>query len=117
MRLTFDWDDISIGEDRAIAGLLELKKRFEHVFFRVSSSGNGLHFIISTSPYEVIPMEFTEEEVIAHRQDFLDMGLECGGRFRTDMMRREAGTTWGRLFSVKNGVPCGEWTYLEMRNV
>ena len=113
MRLTFDWDDIDLQDERAQKGLQELKKRFEHIFYRISSSGHGLHFIISDSKEQIIPKDFTEEEVISHRQDFLDMDLECGGRFRTDLLRRQAGTTWGRLFTVKNGKTCGEWRYLE----
>jgi len=111
MRLTFDWDDISIQDPKAKQGIQELKNRFpdKYLFCRTSSSGEGLHLIVSNSNEEIIPTDFSDEEVIRHRTEFYEMGLECEGRLRTDLRRRKMNTTWGRLFSVKDGKTCGEW--------
>jgi hypothetical protein len=111
LRLTFDWDDITLEESLAQEGINELKNRFpnKYIFCRVSSSGNGLHLVISDDSNKIVPTDFTDEEVIQHRTDFLEMGLECGGRLRTDLRRKAVGTKWGRLFSYKDGKPCGEW--------
>ena len=115
MWLTFDWDDISLEEDLAKAGIEELKVRFpnNYIYCRVSSSGEGLHLVISDSNEKIIPTDFTDEEVIQHRTDFLTIGLECGGRLRTDLRRKAVGTKWGRLFSFKDGKPCGAWFLVE----
>lgn len=115
MRLTFDWDDISFEDAKAQEGIVELKKRFpdEYIFCRISSSGEGLHLIISDSKESIIPTQYDDEVVISHRTDFLEMGLECGGRLRTDLRRKAVGTKWGRLFSHKDGKACGEWFHVE----
>ncbi len=115
MRLTFDWDDISFDDEKAQEGIVELKNRFPEnfIYCRVSSSGEGLHLIISDSKEKIIPTQFEDEEVIQHRTDFHDMGLECGGRLRTDLRRKKVGTKWGRLFSHKDGKACGDWFYVE----
>ena len=111
MRLTFDWDDIFFEDAKAQEGIVELRKRFpdKYIYCRVSSSGEGLHLIISDSNESIIPSQFEDDVVIAHRQDFLEMGLECGGRLRTDLRRKAVGTKWGRLFSHKDGKACGDW--------
>jgi len=116
MRLTFDWDDISFKDEKAQEGIVELKNRFpnKHIFCRISSSGEGLHLIISDSNESIIPSQFGDDEVIEHRTYFHEvLELECGGRLRTDLRRKAVGTKWGRVFYKKDGKACGEWFYVE----
>ena len=56
--LTFDWDDISFDDERVIDALNQLTDIFGmgSVWYRVSSSGNGLHVMIGEIILEVIDL-------------------------------------------------------------
>jgi hypothetical protein len=120
MWLTFDWDDVSPVEPKVIAAIEDLKELFGvgRVWCRLSSSKKGMHLVIGDGRYNpktasigIQPIEFEEDDVMRIREQFAEepYGLECRGRLMTDKLRREAGTTWGRIFIVKNGNVSGEW--------
>lgn len=120
MWLTFDWDDVLPSDPKVEEAFGELNSLFGigNVWYRISSSQTGLHIVIGegkfsreTSSLSIEPIEFTDEQVMEYRKLFANdkWGLECNGRLLTDEMRRQGGTTWGRIFTVKNGKVSGEW--------
>ena len=120
MWLTFDWDDVNPTNPIVQTAMEELVNEFGDgfVWYRLSSSGNGLHLIIArlewreqSESISLKPLDFPDEKVVEWRQKFHDepWNLECCGRLITDAMRRMSGTTWGRIFKVKNSSKVGEW--------
>jgi len=121
MWLTFDWDDIEPNHIKVTEAFTKLNELFGfgNVWHRISSSGTGLHIVIGsaafnkkTSSIVITPIEFSDEDVLNCRRLFssAEWELECNGRLMTDSMRIQAGTTWGRIFTVKNGNVSGAWT-------
>lgn len=49
MYLTFDWDDMDITDPIVEEAMSELNNRFGYgnIWYRVSSSGDGLHIILA----------------------------------------------------------------------
>ncbi len=120
MWLTFDWDDVTPNEEKVKNAFSDLNEMFGvgNVWYRISSSQTGLHIVIAegnyskeTSSIYLTPKEFDEDEVMQFRKLFSypPYELECNGRLVTDSLRRSGGTTWGRIFTVKNGNKSGEW--------
>jgi len=120
MWLTFDWDDVSPNDPKVVSAIEDLKSMFGvgMVWKRISSSKTGLHLVIGEGKFNVKagtigikPKEFADDEVMEIRERFAEepYGLECKGRLMTDKLRRQGGTTWGRVFIVKNGNVSEEW--------
>lgn len=113
--LNFDWDDVSIDNPIVQKALSQLATTFpDQVWYRVSSSGTGLHVLVAElSPeLELIPRSFSAVEVMQFRSQYWDpqgFGLECGGRLRADRERLAHGFSIGRLFAVKNNQETGSW--------
>ena len=115
--LNFDWDDVSLDHPMVQQALSHLATQFpDQVWYRVSSSGTGLHVLVAElSPeLELIPADFTAEEVMKMRSQFWTpapdgFGLECGGRLRADRERLAHGFSIGRLFAVKNDNEVSAW--------
>lgn len=120
MWLTFDWDDVSLDETIVKNAIKELVFIFGQgtVWYRISSSGTGLHLVIANLRWDeetmqsiLTPKDFEDEVVMSLRNIFADepWNLECKGRLITDSMRQQGGTVWGRVFTLKNGNVSGEW--------
>lgn len=115
--LNFDWDDVTLDHPTVQLALSQLATQFpDQVWYRISSSGTGLHVLVAElSPeLELIPADFTAEEVMTIRAQFWTpapegFGLECGGRLRADRERLSHGFSIGRLFSVKNDNQVSKW--------
>lgn len=115
--LNFDWDDVTLDHPTVQQALSQLATQFpDQVWYRVSSSGTGLHVLVAElSPeLELIPVDFPAEKVMAIRSQFWTpapegFGLECGGRLRADRERLAHGFSIGRLFSVKNNLEVSKW--------
>jgi len=113
--LNFDWDDVSIDDPTVQQALSHLATTFpDQVWYRVSSSGTGLHVLVAElSPeLELIPVSFAPDQVMELRSQYWDptgFGLECGGRLRADRERLAHGFSIGRLFAVKNNRETGGW--------
>ena len=71
--LTFDWDDVSITDTKVQAALNDLDKDFpSKVWYRLSSSGTGLHVIIGELSYDTLfGMVFKNKNVISAVMNFL----------------------------------------------
>lgn len=120
MYLTFDWDDTEITEPIVQDALNELNQRFGYgnLWYRVSSSGEGLHIILAQLTWnkeygkmEMMPLDFEDDFTLAIRKEFSEppWGLECKGRLISDSVRTKNGFRTGRIFSSKNGQSAGEW--------
>jgi len=115
--LNFDWDDVSLDHPTVQQALSQLATTFpDQVWYRVSSSGTGLHVLVAElSPeLELIPVDFSPQEVMEIRSQFWTpapegFGLECGGRLRADRERLAHGFSIGRLFAFKNQNQTGKW--------
>jgi hypothetical protein len=115
--LNFDWDDVSLDHPTVQQALSQLATQFpDQVWYRISSSGTGLHVLVAElSPeLELIPVDFPAEKVMTIRAHFWTpapegFGLECGGRLRADRERLSHGFSIGRLFAVKNGNEVSRW--------
>ena len=113
--LTFDWDKVNI-EDGVVN--LELTELFEYfgegkVWYRISSSGNGLHVIIADMYYDpptnkilLRPIPMDSKIQMDFRKKSL---LECKGRFISDIHRIRNGLRTSRVFIVKNGSKSSDW--------
>ena len=113
--LTFDWDDVSITDKEVVDTLNWLCDEFgqENVWYRISSSGKGLHVMIgellwddftgnpSLSP---IPMDIDSQMVYRTQ-----VKLECRGRRISDSYRKQVGLRTSRIFEIKNGKQTGHW--------
>ena len=123
MWLTFDWDDVFITDPIVETAINELSARYPlRVWYRVSSSGTGLHLVIaelkwdaSTGTMQVTPVDFTESETFRIRTEFSapPWELECRGRLISDSVRSKNGYRTGRLFSAKNQNLAGGWILYE----
>tara|TARA_R110002050_G_scaffold99275_1_gene205917 strand:+ start:149 stop:520 length:372 start_codon:yes stop_codon:yes gene_type:complete len=120
MWLTFDWDDVSLETPIVKAAILELVVLFGegNVWYRISSSGTGLHLVVANLKWDgetmqsiLTPKDFEDEFVMSIRKMFVNepWNIECNGRLQTDLMRQKGGTVWGRVFTLKNGNISGEW--------
>ena len=113
--LTFDWDDISLSDDKVQAELEWLFIEFgeEWVWVRESSSKTGLHVMIAelqlnpqTKEFQLIPLPMSVDKQMQYREK---TEIECRGRFFSDLFRKEMGLRTSRIFSVKNGLDVGKW--------
>tara|TARA_S200002703_G_scaffold523_1_gene935 strand:- start:40198 stop:40569 length:372 start_codon:yes stop_codon:yes gene_type:complete len=113
--LTFDWDDISLTDDKVQAELEWLCIEFgeEWVWVRESSSKTGLHVMIAelqlnpqTKEFQLIPLPMSVDKQMQYREK---TEIECRGRFFSDLFRKEMGLRTSRIFSVKNGLDVGKW--------
>jgi hypothetical protein len=113
--LTFDWDDISLSDDKVQAELEWLCIEFgeEWVWVRESSSKTGLHVMIAelqlnpqTKEFQLIPLPMSVDKQMQYREK---TEIECRGRFFSDLFRKEMGLRTSRIFSVKNGLDVGKW--------
>jgi len=113
--LTFDWDDLTIADDKVQKALHELITLFgnDRVWYRVSSSGNGLHIMIADIILDEVsgvsilqPIEMDSEKQIEYRKSF---ELECRGRLISDSVRKTQGFRTSRIFRTKNGKKVSKW--------
>lgn len=117
--LTFDWDDVSIDNDIVQQALSQLAESFgpERVWYRVSSSGQGLHVLVGEldDTYHLRPLAVDSDISFQWRSRFHKepYSLECGGRLRADNERQAHGFPVGRLFSHKDQLSAGEWLLWE----
>ena len=115
--VTFDWDDRNPDDPLVRSALAELAKRFgaHHVWYRTSSSGDGLHIMICSLRYSranggvhLTPINMLAAQQFSLRKEFGedpwvdDQGpLECPGRFISDSARSIHGFSTSRIFGVK----------------
>lgn len=113
--LTFDLDDMSIDDERVVKLLNWLLDEFgsEYVWFRTSSSGDGLHVMIAELVYseslgipELVPILFPTDVQMKYREM---VEIECRGRRISDSYRKQVGMRTSRVFKMKNGRESGEW--------
>lgn len=113
--LTFDWDNLSINDAEVISALDSLLSEFgeESVWFRISSSGEGLHILIgklvlneATGFPILIPIPMSVEKQMEYR---IADKLECRGRRISDSYRKQVGMRTSRIFEIKNGRNTGMW--------
>lgn len=113
--LTFDWDDIQIEDEKVVSSLNKLVQDFgtENVWYRISSSGTGLHILVgelvldkTTGHPQLTPIPMSVEEQMKHR---IEHELECRGRRISDSYRKRVGMRTSRVFQNKNGKSTGEW--------
>lgn len=113
--LTFDWDNISLSDDKVQDELNTLCDIFgeEYVWIRESSSKEGLHVMIAeiqldpkTMNLIIVPLPMTTEKQLEYRAR---TEIECRGRFFSDLFRKEMGMRTSRIFSTKNGRQVGDW--------
>ena len=118
--LTFDWDDVSITDTKVQAALNDLDKDFpSKVWYRISSSGTGLHVIIGELSYDTLfgmvfsPIEINSKTQFTYRKKFSDepWSLECEGRMYSDQVRSAEGFRTSRVFKSKNGNQSSEWVH------
>lgn len=118
--LNFDWDDVSSDDVIVVKALRLLDSAFGsgRVWYRLSSSGTGLHVMVAElvpidDAYDLrlVPVDFDEQLVLEWRQKLMDdpYGLECDGRFRADRERLSHGFRIGRIFGTKNLATSGRW--------
>jgi hypothetical protein len=116
--LTFDWDDVGISDKVVQKALAELNSDFsQRVWYRVSSSGTGLHVIIAELAYDTSfglilnPIKMPVETQFEYRAKYSEKpwNLECAGRFFSDQVRSSEGFRTSRVFVSKNGMQAGEW--------
>jgi hypothetical protein len=113
--LTFDWDDVSIEDEEIIKWLNYLCEEFgtSHVWYRKSSSGDGLHVIIADLVFneqlgssELCPMYMDSETQLSYRTL---IPIECRGRLISDLHRQKKGFRTSRIFSTKNNSNVSDW--------
>jgi hypothetical protein len=113
--LTFDWDGVGIEDELVNVELQELFEFFGEgkVWYRISSSGKGIHVMIADMYYEpttnqvlLKPIALESKIQMEFRKKSL---LECQGRFISDIHRMRNGLRTSRVFIVKNGSKSSEW--------
>lgn len=113
--LTFDWDGVGIEDELVNVELQELFEFFGEgkVWYRISSSGKGIHVMIADMYYEpttnqvlLKPIPLESKTQMEFRKKSL---LECQGRFISDIHRMRNGLRTSRVFIVKNGSKSSEW--------
>ena len=117
--LSFDWDDVARGNETVESALQSLADDFgwTRVFYRISSSGTGLHVIIAELSLDMNleqslqPVLIEQSKIMEYRKKFADApwNLECKGRFISDSARQKAGMRTSRVFSVKNQQHSAPW--------
>jgi|VirMetMinimDraft_7_1064189.scaffolds.fasta_scaffold20568_7 hypothetical protein len=118
--LTFDWDDVGLEDKKVQDALSWLNFNFGqgNVWYRLSSSGDGLHIIIArmivdpkTLNRYIEPIPMAAEDQISYRKKMATdpWNLECQGRFISDAARKLGGRNTSRIFIVKNGNISGDW--------
>ena len=118
--LTFDWDGVNLQDKTVQHALDSLTYEFGqgNVWYRISSSGKGLHIIIGNIQLDpktldrfIRPTPMNAGKQIEYRKRFaLDpWNLECKGRFISDSARAVGGLTTSRIFVVKNDQESGDW--------
>ena len=114
--LTFDLDDMSINDEKVIELMDWLICEFgsESVWFRVSSSGDGLHVMIgelvlspTTGLPELVPILMPVDLQMEYRSM---VEIECRGRRISDSFRKKVGMRTSRIFKFKNGKESRGWT-------
>ena len=118
--LTFDWDGVGL-EDKTVQHALDyLTYEFGqgNVWYRISSSGKGLHIIIGTIQVDpktlsrfIRPTPMNANNQMEYRKRFSvdPWNLECKGRFISDSARAAGGLTTSRIFVVKNDEQSSDW--------
>jgi hypothetical protein len=113
--LSLDLDDVSIDDEEVKETLNILLDEVgeEFVWYRLSSSGNGLHIIVGELKWDdflgvptLIPIPMNIEEQMKFRKSF---ALECRGRRISDSYRMKVGMRTSRIFQNKNGKATGTW--------
>ncbi len=121
--LTFDWDDVNFDHPKVQEALIQLCEIFDNkVWYRVSSSGSGLHVIIAELSYDSLfgmilnPVSMPTTTQFEYRQQFAEppWNLECLGRFNSDQVRSSEGFRTSRVFTSKNGNTAGGWMNVSM---
>ena len=118
--LTFDWDGVGLEDKKVQHALDSLTYEFGqgNVWYRISSSGEGLHIIIGNIQLDpktldrfIRPTPMNADKQIEYRKRFaLDpWNLECKGRFISDSARAARGLTTSRIFIVKNDQQSSDW--------
>ena len=113
--LTFDWDGVSIEDELVNVELEELFDFFGEgkVWYRISSSGNGIHVMIADMYYEPTTNQVLLKPIPLDSKTQMDFRrkslLECQGRFISDIHRMRNGLRTSRVFIVKNGSKSSEW--------
>lgn len=114
--MNFDWDDVILSENRVQQALLHLNGCYpDLVWYRISSSGTGLHVVIAEldSDLNLVPLSYSDDEQFEMRKllSAPPYELECGGRLRADRERSAHGFRIGRIFSHKNEKISGGWNW------
>jgi hypothetical protein len=113
--LTLDLDDVSIDDVNVRHTLDYLSDELgeEFVWYRVSSSGEGLHVLIAELKWDefsgeplLVPRPMGAEEQMKYRES---ISLECRGRRISDSYRKQVGLRTSRIFENKNGKKTGNW--------
>ena len=94
MRLTFDWDGVSIQDTLVQNGLAKLSQDFPkyHIYYRLSASGHGIHAIISPPNAQTpTPLEMESEDALNYRKEMVSFGLEDEWRLKGDIVRVNRG--------------------------
>lgn len=112
MRLTFDWDGVSIQDTLVQNGLAKLSQDFPkyHIYYRISASGHGIHAIISPPNAQTpTPLEMESEDALNYRKEMVSFGLEDEWRLKGDIVRVNRGLPTSQLWEWKDGKQAGEW--------
>lgn len=117
MRLTFDWDAVSIQDTLVQDGLAKLSQDFPNydIYYRVSASQTGIHAIISPKEIQTpAPIEIDNEDALDYRKQMVAFGLEDEWRLKGDVVRVNRGLPTSQLWEWKDGKKAGEWVkYVE----
>ena len=112
MRLTFDWDGVSLQDTLVQNGLAKLSQDFPkyHIYYRLSASGHGIHAIISPPNAQTpTPLEMESEDALNYRKEMVSFGLEDEWRLKGDIVRVNCGLPTSQLWEWKDGKQAGEW--------
>jgi len=113
--LTFDLDDITLNDARVITTLDWLSDELgkEYIWYRISSSGDGLHVLIAEMVWDEFagetqlkPIPMSVEKQMEYRGG---IEIECNGRRISDSYRKKVGLRTSRIFKIKNGNKTGKW--------
>ena len=97
---------------------IELQEFFDYfgegkVWYRISSSGNGIHVMIADMYYEPTTNQVLLKPIPLDSNIQMDFRkkslLECKGRFISDIHRMKNGLRTSRVFIVKNGAKSSQW--------
>ena len=114
---TFDLHDVEeIAEFKQFVNCV--KSKYDNVWVRRSSSGDGFHIKISDIPeYDLGTGKMIIKDRLFNASQAVDIRTdtdeECRGRLTGDRSRLGAGLQVGRLFGVKSGKVAGAWVPAE----